>query len=47
VFKEARFYASGNRVARGKTGEPEGTQPQDAMKKKLDVLQRSFKQLEH
>ena len=27
--------------------ELEGTQPQDAMKKKLDVLQRSFKQLEH
>ncbi len=25
----------------------EGTQPQDGMKKKLEVLQRSFKQLEH
>ena len=27
--------------------ELEGTQPQEAMKKKLDVLQRSFKQFEH
>jgi serine protease Do len=39
--------AGGTKVNYALRLELEGTQPQDAMKKQLDVLQHSFKQLEH